>query len=121
MGIVKDLVIISGWILGETEEEMEADGRRRGVPILLDVSLATGEWPLISTICGCNSISVPVRGTNRGLSTNWYSSSSTDNTVLVSVWIVESSVKLPCRLLLLAAFPHPWIVSRILGGIIAAL
>lgn len=95
VGTENDLVNASGRkTCDETADEMEADGRRRGVPTRLEVSLPTGEGLLeIIMVGGCNSISRSAAASALGLSINSRSSySSTDITVLVSVCIVESSV-----------------------------
>lgn len=65
---------------------------------------------------GCNSSCMYEFGSSRNSS-----SSSMEQTVLVSVWIVDSSIPRRCFLLFLASFPHPWIVSLILCGRSAAL
>lgn len=49
-------------------EEIDAEGRRRGVLILFDVSFATGG--IAESLCGCNSISIPVPLAVSGISIN---------------------------------------------------
>lgn len=83
LGIEEDLGTTSILELNGAEEDIEAEGRRRGVTTLLEVSLAMGEGVDVTVVTGCNSTSVtvassPVVSTNR-------SSSSMDSTVLVSV------------------------------------
>ncbi|KAH7861771.1 hypothetical protein Vadar_030670 [Vaccinium darrowii] len=67
-----DLVNVSSWkTCDETVDEMEADGRRRGVPTQLEVSLPTGEGLLeIIMVGGCNSISRSAAASALGLSIN---------------------------------------------------
>ncbi|KAI4322923.1 hypothetical protein L6164_022573 [Bauhinia variegata] len=58
-GKEEDLAIASALRLNGTDEETEAEGRRRGVTALLEVSLAMGEGVDGTTVTGCNSIWVP--------------------------------------------------------------
>lgn len=107
------------WVSDWDPEETDAEGRSRGVPILLEFSLANCDGSVEAA--GCNSI--PLYRLAVGGSSSSCCSSSTEQIVLVSVYmVVESSVvPRPCLLFFLTAFPHPWIVSRILCGIRAAL
>lgn len=86
LGIEEDLGIGSNLELnGTTDEDVEAEGLRRGVTALLEVSFAMGEGVAVIVVTGCNSTSVPVARSLGGVSSIVRSSSSIDSTVLVSV------------------------------------
>lgn len=110
MGKEEDLETAPILKLYDADVETEAEGRRRGVAALLEVSFAMADGEDVALVTGSNSKSLPAMadlGAAGRSSADWLSSSSIDNTVLVSVCMVESSVKKPCLLFLLACFPHP--------------
>ena len=60
LGIEEHLGIASALELNGTDEDIEAEGRRRGVAALLEASFAAGEGVDVTAVTGCNSTSVPV-------------------------------------------------------------